>query len=103
MAHTSLKPLNNRELSTFCSQMSMMLSAGISAMESVSILREGLEDPGAQEILAQVSHSLEAGESLFAALSAPAGAFPRYFFGHGRHGREGRTAGYGFFLPGRLL
>ena len=79
MAHTSLKPLNNRELSTFCSQMAMMLSAGISAMESVSILREGLEDPGAQEILAQVSHSLEAGESLSAALSAPAGAFPRYF------------------------
>ena len=79
MAHTSLKPLNNRELSAFCSQMSMMLSAGISAMESVSILREGLEDPGAKEILTQASHSLEAGESLFAALSAPAGAFPRYF------------------------
>ena len=79
MAHTSPKPLNYRELSVFCSQMALMLSAGISAMEAVSILREGLEDPGAQAILGQVSDSLEAGESLFAALSAPEGAFPRYF------------------------
>ena len=73
------KPLNDRELSTFCSQMAMMLSAGISAVEALGILREGLEHPDAQKILEQVSQSLEAGESLFASLSAPPGAFPAYF------------------------
>lgn len=79
MERLSLKPLNNRELSTFCGQMAMMLSAGISAAEALSILQAGLEHPGGQRILAQVSQSLEAGESLFASLSAPQGAFPAYF------------------------
>lgn len=79
MERFSLKPLNHRELSTFCSQMAMMLSAGISAAEALSILQEGLEHSGAQKILEQVSLSLEAGESLSHSLSVPPGAFPPYF------------------------
>ena len=78
MPHTSLKPLNHRELSAFCGQMSMMLSAGISSVEALSILRDSLEHPQARAILSQAVQALEAGETLYAALSAPKDAFPRY-------------------------
>ncbi len=78
MPHTSPKPLNHRELSAFCGQMAMMLSAGISSVEALSILRDSLEHPQAREILSQSVQALEAGESLHAALCAPKDAFPHY-------------------------
>ncbi len=78
MGRNANKPLNNRELSTFCEQMSMMLKAGISAAEGISILTENLENSGGKAILESISGTLDAGGSLYAAL-VKTGVFPRYF------------------------
>lgn len=78
MGHHTHKPMNNRELSSLCEQMAMMLRAGISPAEGILILQESLEDPDGKAILAAVADSFETSGSLHSAFS-DVSVFPRYF------------------------
>ena len=48
---TRQNTLSNLELSAFCEQMAMVLKAGISVMEGVSIMREDAQTPAERELL----------------------------------------------------
>ena len=41
--HQTFKKLSNLEIAAFCSQMAMVLQAGISSLEGIAILREEAE------------------------------------------------------------
>ncbi len=71
------KPLNNRELSSFCEQMAMMIKAGIPVSEAVSILKESLEDPDGAAVLESVAKRLEDYGTLYEAFR-DSGVFPDY-------------------------
>ena len=69
--------LGNMELSAFCDQLSMIVSAGLSLYEGISILQEDASDEETGKILAGISDSLSQGQSFHQALEA-SGAFPKY-------------------------
>ncbi len=72
-----IRKLSPEEISGFCSQMTMVLSAGISTYEGVSSLLETETDPGTKEILQAIFNELESGLSFADALRA-SNAFPKY-------------------------
>ena len=74
-----IKPLNNYEISTFSSQMSMMLSAGISVKEALHLIEQDADTAEAQELTTRIHASLE-----------KCGGFPRIHAGNGPSGRENR-------------
>lgn len=71
------KMLTNRELSSFCDQIAMILNAGIAPIEGISIMREDTTTTEGQEILGRISEQLDTGKSFHAGISA-AGVFPKY-------------------------
>lgn len=73
----SKKLLNNEEMAFFCDQMSMIIEAGITPMEGISIMLEDTENAEGREVLEAINEKCEAGESFFNALSASE-AFPKY-------------------------
>ena len=78
MGQISKKPLKDRELASFCEQMAMMLKAGISSLEGISILKESLQDTAGRAILEEVYEELEQSGELSGALTKT-GVFPTYF------------------------
>ena len=68
------KLLNNQELSMFCDQIAMILNAGISAMEGISIMLDDATTEEGRQILQTIldkcnegdtfHHSVEASESI---------------------------------------
>ena len=70
--------LTNAELSAFAEQMSLVLHAGISAMEGISIMKEDAESSRDQQILGTILDEMMTGGYLSPALAA-SGAFPPYF------------------------
>lgn len=72
------KALTNQELITFCDQFAMILSAGISPLEGISILSENAGTKEGQAILKTVYETLEETGSLCQSL-ASAEVFPPYF------------------------
>lgn len=71
------KMLNNQELSMFCDQIAMILSAGISPMEGISIMLEDTTSAEGKEILKTISEKCNAGESFYNSVDA-SGVFPKY-------------------------
>lgn len=71
------KPLTNNEIYTFCEQMSMILKAGISSLEGVSIMMEDAAEGEGKFILNVIYEQLDLTGSLFMALSET-GVFPKY-------------------------
>ena len=69
--------LDNLEISSFCDQMSMIISSGLPAYEGVSILLDDAPDEATKEILTSIYKPLEAGSSLHEALTI-SGVFPKY-------------------------
>lgn len=69
--------LSNNELSTFCSQMALLLHSGISSMEAVSIMKEDAATPKAEQILSTIYDGLENQLELSDALKET-GLFPKY-------------------------
>lgn len=69
--------LGNMEIAAFCDQLSMIVAAGISLYEGVSILSEDAEDEQTKVILSGINASLEQGVSFHEALSA-SDVFPKY-------------------------
>jgi len=72
-----MKTLNNEEMSYFCDQMAMIIEAGITPMEGISIMLEDTENEEGREVLRAINEKCEAGESFYNAVSA-SGAFPKY-------------------------
>ena len=54
-----MKSLSNEELMSFCSQMAMILHAGISAIEGLAIMREDLPDGEGKRILDVLYEQME--------------------------------------------
>ncbi|WP_373486070.1 type II secretion system F family protein [Acetobacterium malicum] len=77
MNANQLKPLSNNEIYTFCEQMSMILKAGISSLEGVSIMMEDAAEGDGKFILNVIYEQLDQSGSLFMALSET-GVFPKY-------------------------
>ncbi|HKM20820.1 MAG TPA: type II secretion system F family protein [Lachnospiraceae bacterium] len=71
------KMLTNRELSSFCDQIAMILNAGISPVEGISIMLEDTTTTEGREILGKIAKQVDAGQSFHTSISA-AGVFPKY-------------------------
>lgn len=71
------KMLTNQELSSFCDQIAMILNAGISPVEGISIMLEDTTTTDGQEILGRISEQINNGQSFHTSISA-AGVFPKY-------------------------
>lgn len=79
---SNAKMLSNTELAAFCSQIAMILKAGVSVQEGISIMEEDSRDKdgvksGGTEILTVVREHAELGEPFRNSLEA-AGVFPKY-------------------------
>lgn len=73
----SSKQLSNLEISSFCSQMAMLLRAGIAPAEGVRILLSDTTDSDGKAILQNILDVCMQGESFYKAITA-AGVFPDY-------------------------
>lgn len=69
--------LSNMELSAFCGQMAMILKAGISAMEGISIMREDAQTSAEEELLKAIYEKMQETGTLASALKET-GVFPEY-------------------------
>ena len=77
MAVPTLTPLSNMEISSFCSQMAMILKAGISTMEGIALMLEEAADPEEEKLLKLMDKTLQSTGSFYEALSSTQ-AFPDY-------------------------
>lgn len=85
--HQTFKKLSNLEIAAFCSQMAMVLQAGISSLEGIAILREEAESQEDEKILTVIYDTLSDTGQLSSALEAP-GIFPPYFLRMCRIGEQ---------------
>ncbi len=69
--------LNNIEISTFCSQIAMLLQAGIAPSDGVQILVQDMKSEEGKALLEQILESTSQGESFRDSLAAT-GVFPDY-------------------------
>lgn len=82
---------SNLELSCFCDQLAMILSAGISSAEGLSIMQEDSKDAEEKRILSQILKAQEEGSSLESAFRET-GLFPSYLLQMVKIGEEtGKT------------
>lgn len=72
-----MKALTNTELVSFCSQLALILRSGISSLEGLSLMSEGLPDGEGKQLLLSVSEELESSGSLYQSLETTK-AFPPY-------------------------
>lgn len=79
--------LGVRELSAFCTQMSMILRAGIPAEEGISIMLEDARDSATQGILLTMQREVDQGARLSDAIAA-SGVFPQYMIDMAQIGEE---------------
>lgn len=69
--------LSNPELAAFCEQMAMVLKAGISVMEGISIMKEDAQTTAEQELLGAIYEKIQETGTLAPALKET-GVFPDY-------------------------
>ncbi|POP31422.1 type II secretion system F family protein [Lactonifactor longoviformis] len=74
---TRIKPLTNTELASFCSQMAMILKAGISSVEGITIMLEDAGSSQEKEILRIICDTLQTTGNFRQALEET-GAFPSH-------------------------
>lgn len=77
MANKTVPRLSNSELAAFCSQIAMVLSAGISTTEGISLMLEEANENGEKQLLERISSTLNETGSFFEALKET-GAYPDY-------------------------
>lgn len=71
------KTLSNQEMTMFCDQIAMILDAGISPMEGVSIMYDDATTEEGREILKAISDKCNEGESFYNSVES-SGVFPKY-------------------------
>lgn len=69
--------MTEAEISIFCQQISMILSAGLPTYYGILILRDETKDENTKELLTQIYEPMEQGKSLYEALKET-GVFPSY-------------------------
>lgn len=69
--------LSPREISAFCAQIGLILQAGISMHEGISIMLDDANDKASKELLSAIASKVEVGEPLYMALDAVE-VFPKY-------------------------
>lgn len=72
-----MKKLNSEEMITFCSQMALILHAGISAFEGISMMMEEQKNPEGEAVLRVIYQEMELGKSLYEGMKT-SGVFPEY-------------------------
>ena len=72
-----IKALSQAETAAFCSQMAMILKAGISSLEGVTLMLEESQSAEEKALLSQINETLQMSGSLAQALEE-SGAFPDY-------------------------
>lgn len=70
-------PLSAMELSAFCSQMSMILRAGIPEREGLRIMRDDASDTATQALMTEMTEASELGIP-FSQVLRESGVFPKY-------------------------
>jgi type IV pilus assembly protein PilC len=71
------KRLNNSEVAAFCSQLSLLLPAGITPFESIHLMLQDAASEQGKALLTQIEESLRDGESFYDALNKTE-VFPDY-------------------------
>lgn len=69
-------PVGTKDLTIFCQQFEAVLTAGISVLEALHLLREQTENKHFQKIIADLYASVEQGESLSSSMAKHPRAFP---------------------------
>lgn len=72
-----MKNLSNEELMSFCSQLSMILHAGISSIEGLAIMKEDLPDGEGKKILETLYEHMEMSGNLAQSMKETE-VFPEY-------------------------
>lgn len=81
------RKLSNVEIASFCDQVAMILSAGITPVEGMRILLSDTKDAQGQEILNEILSYCEKGENFYTALAAT-NVFPDYVINMVKIGEE---------------
>ena len=81
------KKLSNEELASFCSQIAIMLHAGITPAEGVRILLSDTKDTNSQSLLKAILDSINDGNNFAESLSS-VGVFPDYVLNTIKLGEE---------------
>ena len=84
---TKNKPMTSYEVSVFCRQMSLLLSAGIGPLESVDIMSRDTADAYGKKVLDDIMETLLTGEKFHIALKMSE-VFPEYVVNMVRIGEE---------------
>lgn len=71
------KNLNNREVAAFCGQLSLLLPAGITPFDGISLMAQDTSSEDGKALLTEIENSLRDGLSLHESLDA-AKVFPEY-------------------------
>ena len=87
MKKTTGKKLSSAELASFCSQISSVLKAGISAGEGIAIMLEDTSSSQEREILSAIQETLNS-TGVFSLGLEDAGVFPQYMQKMGRLGEQ---------------
>lgn len=69
-------PVKTKDLTIFCQQFEAVLSAGISVLEALHLLKEQTENKHLQKIIGDIYNSVEQGESLSGAMKKHPKNFP---------------------------
>lgn len=82
--------LSNLELSAFCEQMAMVLRAGISVTEGISIMKEDAQTPAEKELLEKIYQKVQE-EGMLAPALKETEVFPEYLYKMTQIGEETGT------------
>lgn len=96
------KNMTNQELIYLCRQLSMLLKAGISLLEGISILKEDADTEDGKKILAVIYDELLESGDIQSALEKAA-VFSPVFHPYGKNGGSFRKSGRYLCFPCRSL
>ncbi len=74
---SSAKPLSSSDVSLFCSQVVLLLKAGIPLQEGIGAISENIDNAKGRELISRIQTGLEESGSLYLSLNST-GAFPKY-------------------------
>ena len=72
-----IKKLNNREVAAFCGQLSLLLPAGITPFDGISLMAQDTASDDGKALLTEIENSLRDGLTLYESLDATK-VFPEY-------------------------
>jgi type IV pilus assembly protein PilC len=75
--NNSVKLLSSSDVSLFCSQVALLLNAGIPLQEGIGTIGENVYTQNGRSLISDIQNSLEESGSLYIALNST-GAFPKY-------------------------